>query len=191
MWQRWVDLFSVWAVKMVWLALFCTCGRAVSVNGWGLFCSSLALEKALDWWWACCVFEIITFFQLSIVTGVITSFAMTEFLLWKLAKLPNVLCILQNEQITEFIWVGKAISSHQSNHSSNSAKRGAKPCLSALNVPKDSDSTTSLGSSLQWLRTLSGKKFILICNLNLPWHNWRPFPPPFLLAKQPKVPHSF
>ncbi|KAK4827080.1 hypothetical protein QYF61_014182 [Mycteria americana] len=40
----------------------------------------------------------------------------------------------------------------------------------------DGDSTTSLGSLFQWLATLSVKNFFLISNLNLPWHNLRPFP---------------
>ncbi|KAK4824091.1 hypothetical protein QYF61_010602 [Mycteria americana] len=40
----------------------------------------------------------------------------------------------------------------------------------------DGDSTTSLGSLFQCLTTLSVKKFFLISNLNLPWHNLRPFP---------------
>lgn len=44
-----------------------------------------------------------------------------------------------------------------------------------LNTSRDSDSTTSLGSLLQYLITLSEKKFILIPNLNFPWHNLRPF----------------
>ncbi|KAK4810503.1 hypothetical protein QYF61_004283 [Mycteria americana] len=54
------------------------------------------------------------------------------------------------------------------------------PCL--LNhvlkrhIYTDGDSTTSLGSLFQCLTTLSVKKFFLISNLNLPWHNLRPFP---------------
>ncbi|KAK4829606.1 hypothetical protein QYF61_005706, partial [Mycteria americana] len=68
----------------------------------------------------------------------------------------------------------------------------------------DGDSTTSLGSLFQCLITLSGKKFFLISNLNLPWRNLRPFPlvlslvvveskkvspqPPLLQAKQPQLP---
>ncbi|XP_072708486.1 COP9 signalosome complex subunit 5 isoform X2 [Ciconia boyciana] len=38
------------------------------------------------------------------------------------------------------------------------------------------DSTTFLGSLFQCLTTLPVKKFFLISNLNLPWHNLRPFP---------------
>ena len=46
-----------------------------------------------------------------------------------------------------------------------------------LNTSRDGDSTTSLGSLLQCVTTLSGKKFFLISNhLNLPWCNLRPFP---------------
>ncbi|KAK4822563.1 hypothetical protein QYF61_016132 [Mycteria americana] len=69
---------------------------------------------------------------------------------------------------------------------------------------RDGDSTTSLGSLVQCLTTLSVKKFSLISNLNLPWRNLKPFPlvlslavvesdkvspqPPFLQAKQPQFP---
>ncbi|KAK4820022.1 hypothetical protein QYF61_017695 [Mycteria americana] len=68
----------------------------------------------------------------------------------------------------------------------------------------DGDSTTSLGSLVQCLITLSVKTFFPISSLNLPWRNLRPFPlvlwlgvvesnkvspqPPFLQAKQPQVP---
>ncbi|KAK4824542.1 LOW QUALITY PROTEIN: hypothetical protein QYF61_016146, partial [Mycteria americana] len=45
-----------------------------------------------------------------------------------------------------------------------------------LNSFRDGDSTTSLGSLFQCLTTLSVKKFFLISNLNLAWHNLRPFP---------------
>ena len=88
-----------------------------------------------------------------------------------------------------------------------------------LNTSKDGDSTTSLGSLFQCLTTLSVKKCFLISNLNLPWHNLRPFPlilspvrrdqphftvstfqileesnkvspqPPFPQTKQPQFPH--
>jgi len=44
-----------------------------------------------------------------------------------------------------------------------------------LNTSMDGDYTTSLGSSFQHLTTLSGKKFFLTSNLNLPWCNLRPF----------------
>ncbi|KAK4823265.1 hypothetical protein QYF61_000232, partial [Mycteria americana] len=44
-----------------------------------------------------------------------------------------------------------------------------------LNTSKDGNSTTSLGSLFQCLRTLSVKKIFLISNLNLPWCNLRPF----------------
>jgi len=45
-----------------------------------------------------------------------------------------------------------------------------------LDTFRDDDSTTSLGSLLQCLATLSVKKCFLISNLNLPWRNLRPFP---------------
>ncbi|KAK4824165.1 hypothetical protein QYF61_011292, partial [Mycteria americana] len=45
-----------------------------------------------------------------------------------------------------------------------------------LNNSRDGDVTASLGSLFQCLTTLSVKKFFLISNLNLPWHNLRPFP---------------
>jgi len=45
-----------------------------------------------------------------------------------------------------------------------------------LNTSRDSDSTTTLGSPFQCFTTLSVKKCFLISNLNLPWHNLRPFP---------------
>ena len=44
-----------------------------------------------------------------------------------------------------------------------------------LNPSGDGDSPTALGSLVQCLTTLSGKKFFLMSNLNLPWRNWRPF----------------
>ena len=45
-----------------------------------------------------------------------------------------------------------------------------------LNTFRDGDSTTSLGSLFQCLTTFSVNKFFLMSNLNLPWHNLRPFP---------------
>ena len=45
-----------------------------------------------------------------------------------------------------------------------------------LNTCRDGDSTTSLGSPSQCLTTPYRKKCFLISNLNLPWHNLRPFP---------------
>ena len=45
-----------------------------------------------------------------------------------------------------------------------------------LSTSRDGDSTTSLRSLLQCLTTLSVKKGFLIANLNLLWHNFRPFP---------------
>jgi len=45
-----------------------------------------------------------------------------------------------------------------------------------LNTSRDGHSTTSLGTPCQCLTTLSVKKCFLIFNLNLPWHNLRPFP---------------
>lgn len=47
-------------------------------------------------------------------------------------------------------------------------------CL--LNTSGDSDSTLSLWSLLQWFKILLGKKFLLLCNLSLPWSNVKPFP---------------
>ncbi|KAK4833022.1 LOW QUALITY PROTEIN: hypothetical protein QYF61_027404 [Mycteria americana] len=44
-----------------------------------------------------------------------------------------------------------------------------------LNTSRDGDSTTSLGSLFQCLITLSVNKFFPVSNLNLPWHNLRPF----------------
>jgi len=43
------------------------------------------------------------------------------------------------------------------------------------NTSKDGDSTTSLGSLCHCLTALAEKKFSLISNLNLPWHNVKPF----------------
>jgi len=43
-----------------------------------------------------------------------------------------------------------------------------------FNTSRDHDSTTSLASLFQCLNTLPIKKFFLISNLNLPWHNLRP-----------------
>jgi len=51
-----------------------------------------------------------------------------------------------------------------------------------LNISRDGDSATSLGSLFQCLTTLLVKKFFLITNLNLPWHNLRPFPCPEFLS---------
>ncbi|KAM7124178.1 COP9 signalosome complex subunit 5 isoform 2-T2 [Ciconia maguari] len=45
-----------------------------------------------------------------------------------------------------------------------------------VHCKQDGDSTTFLGSLFQCLTTLPVKKFFLISNLNLPWHNLRPFP---------------
>ena len=45
-----------------------------------------------------------------------------------------------------------------------------------LNKSRDGDSATSLGSLFWCLTTLSVNKFFLISNLNLLWHNLRPFP---------------
>lgn len=39
----------------------------------------------------------------------------------------------------------------------------------SLNIPKDGDSISSLGSAFQCLTTLSVKKFFIMSNLNLPW----------------------
>ena len=45
-----------------------------------------------------------------------------------------------------------------------------------LNTSRDGDSTTSVWSLFQCLTTLFVKKCFLISNLNLSWHNLRPFP---------------
>jgi len=50
------------------------------------------------------------------------------------------------------------------------------PSTRFLNPCTDGDSSTALGSLFQCLTTLSAKKFFLIANLNLPWHNLRPLP---------------
>jgi len=47
---------------------------------------------------------------------------------------------------------------------------------SFFNTSRDGDSSTALGSLVQCLTALSVKKFFLISNLNLPWHNLRPLP---------------
>ena len=44
-----------------------------------------------------------------------------------------------------------------------------------LDTSRASDSTTSLGSLIQHLTTLLEKKFFLISNLDLPWHNLKLF----------------
>ena len=57
-----------------------------------------------------------------------------------------------------------------------------KPCSEVpylhifLNTSRHGDSTTSLGSLFQYFTTRSVKEFFLTSNLNLPWHNLRPFP---------------
>jgi len=55
-----------------------------------------------------------------------------------------------------------------------------------LDISRDSVSTTSLGSLFQYLITLSEKKFFLISNLNLSWHNLSPFPLVLLLLSGKK-----
>ena len=45
-----------------------------------------------------------------------------------------------------------------------------------LNPSRDGDSTTALGSLIQGLTTLAGKKLFLISNLNLPWVTWEKRP---------------
>lgn len=50
------------------------------------------------------------------------------------------------------------------------------PRLHVTNTSRDGDSTNSLNSLFQCLTTLFMKKFFLTSNLNLPWHNLRPFP---------------
>ena len=57
-----------------------------------------------------------------------------------------------------------------------------------LNTSRDGNSTTSLSSLFQCLTTLSVKKFFLISNLNLPWHNLRPLPLVLSLGLQEAVP---
>ncbi|KAK4826673.1 LOW QUALITY PROTEIN: hypothetical protein QYF61_010682 [Mycteria americana] len=50
------------------------------------------------------------------------------------------------------------------------------------------NSTTSLGSLFQCLIILSIKKFFLISNLNLPWHNLRPLPLSLSLRRRDRPP---
>lgn len=50
-----------------------------------------------------------------------------------------------------------------------------------LNSPRDSNSSTSLGSPFQGLTTLSVKTFLLLSNLNLPWCSLVLFPLVLLL----------
>lgn len=45
-----------------------------------------------------------------------------------------------------------------------------------LNISRDENSTTSMGSQYQCVTTLSMKKFLLTSNLSLHWCNVRPFP---------------
>ena len=45
-----------------------------------------------------------------------------------------------------------------------------------LNTSRDSDSTTYLSSLFQCLTIFLEKKFFLMSNLNLPWHNSMPLP---------------
>jgi len=47
--------------------------------------------------------------------------------------------------------------------------------LRFLNISRNGDSTTSLGSLLLCLAILSENNFFLIYNLTLPWCNLRPF----------------
>jgi len=61
-----------------------------------------------------------------------------------------------------------------------------------FNPSRDGDSPTALGSLFQCLTTLSGKKFFLIFNLNLPWCNLRPLLLVLSLVtgeKRPTPPH--
>ena len=71
---------------------------------------------------------------------------------------------------------------------SNNAQLNHVPehCIQFLNTSRDGDSTTSLGSSLQCLTTLSVNKFFLTSNLNLPWRHLRPFPLIFLSKRAEK-----
>ena len=55
------------------------------------------------------------------------------------------------------------------------------PTLS-LNTSRDADPTTSLGSLFQCITTPPEKKFFLISNLTLSWHNLRPSPLILLLS---------
>ena len=62
-----------------------------------------------------------------------------------------------------------------------------------FNTSRDGDSTTSLGSLLQCLTTLSVYKFFVISNLNLPWRNLRPYQSPAPLQSclaQQRAPQS-
>jgi len=61
-----------------------------------------------------------------------------------------------------------------------------------LHPSRDGDSTAALGSLVQRLTTLSGKKFLLISILNLPWRSLRPLPLVLSLVtweKRPTPPH--
>lgn len=57
-----------------------------------------------------------------------------------------------------------------------------------LNSCRDGDCTASLGTLLQCLTTLSGKKFFLISSLNLHWQNLKPFPLALLIVIWKKRP---
>lgn len=45
--------------------------------------------------------------------------------------------------------------------------------ISVLNISRDDDFTTSLGSPFQYLTT-PPEKLVLMSNLNVPWHNSHP-----------------
>lgn len=53
-----------------------------------------------------------------------------------------------------------------------------------LNISRGGNSTTFLGSLLQCLTTLSGKKFFLISSVNFSWCNLRPFVHILLLGRR-------
>ncbi|XP_023775661.1 biogenesis of lysosome-related organelles complex 1 subunit 5 [Cyanistes caeruleus] len=58
----------------------------------------------------------------------------------------------------------------------------------SLNTSGNGDSATSLGSPLQCLITLSGEKFLLMSNLNIPWRALRLRPPVLSLVPWEKRP---
>ena len=60
---------------------------------------------------------------------------------------------------------------------------------SFLNISRDGDSTTSLGSPFQLLTTVS-KMIFLMSNLKLPWCNLQPFPLILSLVTWEKRPTS-
>lgn len=60
------------------------------------------------------------------------------------------------------------------------------PAVQQPYTSRDSDSTTCLGSLLQWVTTLSISFFLLMSKLNLPWCDLKPFPLLLSLVTQEK-----